>query len=82
MISYLKYVTYFALSVVDSFINLVASLFRMYPGSDMSGKYLASRELRKTMKRDINHQMLRQSKMQEAIEKMDQARRDSGGKDV
>ena len=82
MISYLKYVTYFALSVVDSFINLVASLFRMYPGSDMSGKYLASRELRKTMKWDINHQMLRQSKMQEAIEKMDQARRDSGGKDV
>jgi len=82
MRSYLKYVTYFALSVVDSLINLVASLLRAYPGSDMSGKYLASKELRKTLKWDINHQMLRQSKMQEAMEQMDKARRDSGGKNV
>ena len=79
---YLKYVTYFALSVVDSFINLAASLFLMYPGSDMSGKYLASRELRKTMKWDINHQMLRQSKMQKAIKQMDEVRRDYDGKNV
>ena len=65
--------------MVDSLINLVASLFRMYPGSDMSGKYLASRELRKTLKWDINHQMLRQSKMQSAVEAMDRAKRAADG---
>jgi len=79
MKSYLKYITYFTLSMVDSLINLVASLFRMYPGSDMSGKYLASRELRKTLKWDINHQMLRQSKMQSAVEAMDRAKRAADG---
>ena len=65
--------------MVDSLMNLVASLFRMYPGSDMSGKYLASRELRKTLKWDINHQMLRQSKMQSAVEAMDRAKRAADG---
>ena len=79
MKSYLKYITYFTLSMVDSLINLVASLFRMYPGSDMSGKYLASRELRKTLKWDINHQMLRQSKMQSAVEAMDRVKRAADG---
>lgn len=76
--SYLKYIVYFTLSAIDSLINLVASLFYTYPGSDMSGRYLASRELRKTMKWDINHQMLRQSKAQAALEKMDKEKRNSG----
>tara|TARA_R110000824_G_scaffold124513_2_gene283090 strand:- start:2429 stop:2677 length:249 start_codon:yes stop_codon:yes gene_type:complete len=82
MRSYLKYIIYFALSVADSFINFTSSVFRVYPGSDMSGSYLARRELKKTLKWDINHQMLRQSKAQSALEKMDKARRDSDGQDT
>ena len=79
---YLKYVTYFTLSVLDSLINLAAATIRIYPGFDMSGAYLARRELKKTLKWDINHQMLRQSKAQGALEKMDKARRDSDGQDA
>ena len=78
MSSYLKYISYFSLSVTDSLINLVASLFRIYPGSDMSGAYLASRELRRTLKWDLNHQKIRQFKAKSSFDKMEKVKRDSG----
>ena len=78
MRSYFKYIVYFTLSVIDSLVNLVASLFYTYPGFDMSGRYLASRELRKTLKWDINHQMLKQSRARTALEQLEKAKRDSG----
>jgi len=76
--SYLKYITYFSLSVVDSLINLAASLIRVYPGLDMSGAYLASRELKRTLKWDLNHQKIRQLKARSAFDQMEKAKRDSG----
>jgi len=76
--SYLKYITYFSLSVVDSLINLAASLIRVYQGLDMSGAYLASRELKRTLKWDLNHQKIRQLKARSAFDQMEKAKRDSG----
>tara|TARA_R110002110_G_scaffold155621_1_gene350114 strand:+ start:1466 stop:1705 length:240 start_codon:yes stop_codon:yes gene_type:complete len=78
MRSYLKYIIYFALSFVDSLINLVTSLFRVYPGSDMSGTYLANRELKRTLKWDISHQNTRRLKAESSLDKMEKAKRDSG----
>ena len=78
MSSYLKYISYFSLSVADSIINLAASLLKVYPGFDMSGAYLASRELKRALKWDLNHQKIRQLKAKSAFDQMENVKRDSG----
>lgn len=49
MKNYFKYITYFLLSTIDSFINLIFSIVYVYPRMDMSGNFLAWREVEKAL---------------------------------
>ena len=67
MRGYLKYITYFSLSVLDSLVNLLCSLVGFYPALDTSGNYLVRLEINRLAKWNYNRQ---QEKINSQMESM------------
>lgn len=76
MESYISYIVYFALSIVDSVINLLASCLRLYPKFDMSGRFLVGREMKRAIKWDISYQERRLKAQEESLDKMRSVKKD------
>jgi len=62
---------------VDSVINAISALVFLYPKFDMSGKFLAGRELKRTLQWDIDHQSKRRHEAHKAWEETQKIKREA-----
>lgn len=81
MKTYFRFIIYYVLSVVDSVINLLFSLFYLYPKLDLSGKFFVATEYTRIQKIRLSRIVERENKASEALEKIKKIK-DEYGKDV
>lgn len=74
MRTYLKYLIYYFLGLVDAVANLFCCLFRAYPGVETAEDFLMKMEVSKTRKFIDGRGEKRQQKSEEAEDKLDQAK--------
>ena len=69
--SYFKYIIYFLLSILDSFFNLLCSIFRYYPSVDIASSFLSRVELMRVHKIIGDRQEEKVETSKEALENVE-----------
>ena len=78
---YITNLTYYSLSVVDGVVNLMASLFAIYPKIDLATSFLVYSELRRVNREIDSREVGREIKKSEAEAQMSAAKGILNGED-